>query len=236
MARKQSTVFAAIETALAAPVVAAPAKPEAKPGRASVAVPLPAKLETIASEISGALQETASLSETLGAKAREAGLIIAKKPELLDPFIDAVRQLCAAVGMTDGSVKVYLSNMRGVLRAMVAGYRPAEGAGLRAMYDSAPKGTGRQKATGPRHTAPKAGATGEDEGDAAGESETAPAPAKAPSKAEVRRAAIVALFGHYDDEIDALVDFIVEHEAMALRWVAGEVQAARKAAPMRKAA
>lgn len=239
MTKKQPSAFAAIESALtgAAPlavVVQAPEKPETKPGKAVVAVALPAKLETIAAEISGALQETASLSESLGAKAREAGAIIAKKPDLLDPFIDAVRQLCAAVGLADGSVKVYLSNMRGVLRAMIGGWSPDAGMGLRAMYDAAPKGTGRQKATGPmvRMQAPARASANETADDDAEESST-PAPAPAPAKqspAEIRRAAIVALFGHFDESLDAMMDYIVEHETKALRWVESEIVSARNAA------
>lgn len=210
------------------------ANPEAKkPSAPVVGTTLPAKLEDIASEIAAAIHETASLSEMLGDKTREAGALIAKKPELLDPFIDACRQFCTAVGLTDGSVKVYLSNMRGVLRAMCAGWKPKADQTLRSMYDEAPKGTGRQKAMGPRQhvAAPEGGEDGDD--DAA-----APVVAKAPTKAELRRAAIVTLFGHYDDSIDALMDYVVTNESKALRWVESEILAVRQAAatPLRKAA
>jgi hypothetical protein len=114
------------------------------------AVALPIKLELIAAQVAGAMQETASLSETLGSLTREAGVIITKQPDMIEPFMHMTRELCAAVGLTEGSFKVYMSNIRGVIRAMVEGYKPKDGQSLRAMYDNAPKGTGRQKAPAPK--------------------------------------------------------------------------------------
>lgn len=189
------------------------------------AVALPVALETIAAQVAGALQETASLSETLGALTRDAGKSIVKKPELLDPFVDACKQMCASVGLTEGSFKVYMSHIRGVLRAMVAGYKPAANATLRQMYDSAPKGTGRQKATGARHATDKP-----DSGDTAAPEVVTPADAK--------RAAIVALFGHCDDELMAAVAWAVKNETSFVRYVKANIGAAKamEGAPLKKAA
>lgn len=194
---------------------------------ATVAIALPAKLEELALNIAGALQETASLSETLGELTREAGAIIKRKPETLDPFIDACKQLCASVGLSEGSVKVYLSNIRGVLRAMVGGYTPKAGAGLRAMYDAAPKGSGRQRA-GARH--------GTDKADGDDKAEDAPTPVA--SKADTKRESIVALFGHCDDALMAAIEWAAKNETSFVRYVEANIKAAQApaVAPLKKAA
>lgn len=199
------------------------------PSKAAVAVALPVALETIAAQVAGALQETASLSETLGDLTRDAGKSIVKKPELLEPFVDACKQMCASVGLSEGSFKVYMSHIRGVLRAMVEGFKPAAGATLRQMYDAAPKGTGRQKATGARHAMSKPG-SGDESGDSAGAAAVAPADAK--------RDAIRVLFGHCDDELSAAVAWAVQNEASFIRYVKANIQAAKaiKGAPIKKAA
>lgn len=195
------------------------------------AVALPVALETIAAQIAGAMMETASLSETLGTLTRDAGKLIKKNPDMLDPFVDACRQLCASVGLTEGSFKVYMSNIRGVIRAMVAGYNPKDGQSLRAMYDAAPKGTGRQAVkTGARHD------TDKPESDE-GKQDDAP---KSATKEELRRGAMVALFGHYDDQLDAALAWAAQHEMRFLNLIAEQVKFDNKpvgkvAAPKAKA-
>lgn len=188
-----------------------------------VRVALPVALEQIAASVAGALQETASLSETLGTLTRDAGKLIKRQPEMLDPFVDACRQLCGSVGLTEGSFKVYLSNIRGVIRAMVLeGYNPKNGQSLRAMYDAAPKGTGRQKATGarPPSGATSAAADGATDGDTADE---ASAPAATVKPADAKRAAIVALFGHCDDELMAAMQWAAGHEMRFVALVKGQI-------------
>lgn len=197
-----------------------------------VTVALPASLELIAAQVAGALHETTSLSETLGSLTREAGKLIKKQPEMIDPFIDAARQLCGSVGLTEGSFKVYLSNIRGVIRAMVDGYAPKDGQSLRAMYDAAPKGTGRQKATGARHTAPSAAQAGSDADGGDDDSGAAPVAAK---PADTKRAAILALFGHCDDELVAALAWAAQNETSFVRYVKANLQAA-KAPALKKAA
>lgn len=208
------------------------ASKQSKASAVTVAVALLPSLELIASQVAGALQETASLSETLGELTRDAGKIIAKKPDMLDPFVDGCKQMCASVGLTEGSFKVYMSNIRGVLRAMVDGYAPKAGMSLRAMYDAAPKGTGRQKATGARHATdkPSSGVT-VDELDV----EHVVGKAVAPSAADARRAAMVTLFGHADDELDAALAWAKANELAFVRYVAANIAAA-KAPALKKAA
>lgn len=198
-----------------------------------VSVALPVRLEQIAASIAGALHETTSLSETLGTLTRDAGKLIKKQPDMIDPFIDAARQLCGSVGLTEGSFKVYLSNIRGVIRAMCDGYMPKDGQSLRAMYDAAPKGTGRQKATGARHSAPKADESGA--GESADDEVSAPVAAAKP--ADAKRAAIVALFGHCDDELMAALSWAATNEQSFIRYVKANVSAAKApAVAIKKAA
>lgn len=192
-----------------------------------VAAPIDPKLEVIAAQVAGALQETASLSETLGELTREAGKIIAKKPEQLEPFVDACKQLCAASGLTEGSFKVYLSNIRGVLRGMVEGFAPKAGQTLRSMYESVPKGTGRQKATGARTD--KAPASTMNDVAPVTAASAAIATAKQ-SAADAKRAAIIALFGHCDDELMAAVAWAAKNETSFVRYVKANVEAASKPA------
>ena len=211
------------------------------------AVALPVALENIAAQVAGALQETASLSETLGTLTRDAGKLIKRQPDMIDPFMDACRQLCAAVGLTEGSFKVYMSNIRGVIRAMVEGYNPKDGQSLRAMYDAAPKGTGRQKAkTGAR---PNDGVSAVESnvGDKDGSYERSVAASynrdqatpAAPSKADKRRAAMIELFGHADDELDAALAWAAAHEMRFVNVIKSQIEFDAKpvkAAPLKKAA
>lgn len=198
-----------------------------------VAVPLVKNLELIAAQIAGAMQETASLSETLGALTVEAGRIIKKNPDQIDPFMDACRKLCESVGLSEGSFKVYMSNIRGVIRAMVGGYAPKAGASLRTMYNDAPKGTGRQSVKpGARHATDKAASAAEsDDMDDEGDDSAAPAAPKVDAKA----AAVTALFGHCDDELLAALAWAAKNEMLFLNYVKASV-AAPKAAPVARKA
>lgn len=186
-----------------------------------VRVALPVKLERIAAAVAGAMQETVSLSETLGTLTREAGVLCVKTPEMVDPFVDACRQLCESVGLTDGSFKVYMSNIRGVIRAMVQGYKPKDGQSLRAMYDAAPKGNGANKGnTTARAPRPTDGTKAADEsGDDVTSVKAAPLPTAAASLAERRHAAMVVLFGHADDELDAALTWAAKNELSFVRYV-----------------
>jgi hypothetical protein len=181
------------------------------------------KLELIAAQVAGAMQETASLSETLGTLTREAGVLCVKAPDMVDPFVDACRQLCESVGLTEGSFKVYMSNIRGVLRAMVAnGYKPKDGQSLRAMYDAAPKGNGANKgnttARAPRQTDGTKEATD-------GAATATAQPAKVQTTADARRAAMVVLFGHADDELDAALAWAAKNELSFVRYVKANLSA-----------
>jgi hypothetical protein len=195
------------------------------PSSTVVAVALPEALELLASQVAGALQETQSLSETLGALTRAAGAAIKKNADLVDPFVDACKQMCGAVGLTEGSVKVYLSNIRGVLRAMAGGWVAPKGdMTLRAMYEAAPKGTGRQKAqkTGARPNDGVKAVAGDadEEGDDGADSAT---PAAAAKPVDPKHAAMVALFGHADDELAAALQWAAQHEMRFLNLIKAQI-------------
>lgn len=206
------------------------------------AVALPAGLELCAAQIAGALQEKASLSETLGALTIEAGRTLIKAPDLLDPFMDACRQMCGSVGLTEGSFKVYMSNIRGVIRAMIlTGYKPKAGQSLRSMYDAAPKGTGREKVQPKTGARPNDGAKATDDSDGVEselESLAGPGQAKKQTAAESRHAAVVTLFGHVDDELLAAISWAAQHELRFVNLIKAQIAFDSKpvAAPLKKAA
>jgi len=201
------------------------AKASVKPTGTRIAIAVSATLELIASEVGATIRETTSLSQTLGDLTRTAYKEVAKKPEQLDPFIDLCAQFCASYDLTEGSFKVYLSNMRGVLRAMLQGYKPVADATLRAMYDAAPKGTGRQKATGARNSTPPASTAKDVESDG----DDAPETGKAVNAVNTvsRADAIRALFGHADDELDAALSWAASNEMLFLNYVKASIQAAQ---------
>lgn len=190
------------------------------PSTPVVAVALPVALERIAHELSGAIQESTSLSVTLGNLTIKAAKHV--KAETLDPFVDACKQLCESAGLTEGSFKTYLSNIRGVLRAMLDGYKPKPGESLRTMYNAAPKGKGRQKA-GARTPTGKADIA--DDGDDGDVVTLAPAEAKKLDK----NAAITLLFGTCNPELMAAVDYAVSHSGLFMSWAGASVKAAQLA-------
>ena len=206
----------------------------AKPGKARIEVALPDALEEIASRVAGAIGESLSLSETLGDLTREAA------PQLVGdtvvPFVDACAQLCDAAGLTTGSVKVYLSNMRGVLRAMVAGWNPpADVETLRAMYGAIPdefRGSGANRGNTTKRGARTA--TAKDEGQDDGEASPAQA-ATANPKLIDKEAAIRRLFGHFDDRLADAMEYAMAHESMFVRWAEASAKAAQQV-PQLKAA
>lgn len=212
-------------------------KAATKPSAESVAVALPEALEQLAAQVAAALHETQSLSETLGDLTRQAGAALKKNADLIDPFIDACKQMCAAVALTEGSTKVYLSNIRGVLRAIVGGWKAPKGdMTLRAMYEAAPKGTGRQKApkTGARpNDGTKAGGDASDEGDDVNDEIESLATAK---PADAKHAAMVALFGHADDELAAALQWAAQHELRFLNLIKSQIAFDAKPATLKKAA
>lgn len=212
-------------------------KAATKPSAESVAVALPVALEEIAAQVAAALHETQSLSETLGDLTRQAGAAIKKNADLVDPFVDACKQMCGAVGLTEGSSKVYLSNIRGVLRAIVGGWKAPKGdMTLRAMYEAAPKGTGRQKATGARpNDGVKAVAESSEDGDDV-LSEIESAAAKVVKPADAKRDAMVALFGHADDELAAALAWAAQHELRFLNLIKSQIAFDAKPATLKKAA
>lgn len=203
------------------------------------AIALPVALELCAAQIAGALQETASLSQTLGTLTIEAGKLVKKSPDMLDPFMDACRQMCGAVGLTEGSFKAYMTHIRSVIRAMLDGYKPKDGQSLRSMYENAPKGTGGKGGAG---THKKSGARPNDgvkaaEADTDDEIESLVTPtSKAPTAADAKRAAMITLFGHADDELAAALAWAAEHEMRFVNLIKGQIAFDAKPAKQLKAA
>lgn len=208
-----------------------------KPSKAVVRKTLPDYLHGIAVHIGSALVESTSLSETLGELTRDAGIAMREQPDLLDSFMVECKEFCAGAGLTEGSFKVYMSNIRGVIRAMIDGYEPQDGQSLRAMYDAAPKGKGANKGNtvkgGARHNTKAADVETDDDADEV----SAPVKATAaPSKADARRDAMVLLFGHCDDELDAAVQWAAAHEPRFINLVKQQIAFDNAPAKVRKAA
>lgn len=196
------------------------------------AVALSNSLETIAAHFADCMAEGRALQAQLGDVAREAAKALKGEPDNLAAFVDCCRQLCAAHGMTDGTVDKTLSQLRGVVRAILTkGYEPAEDLTLRAMYEAIPK----DATKGGRK--PRQSAKGAQDGAGEGEATSAPqgeaAKPAAPSKADMVR----ALFGHCDDALLAAVEYAVANEAMFARWAEASAKAAQaQRTPLRRAA
>lgn len=185
-------------------------------------------LDMVAAQVAQVICNSTSLSQELGHLVREAAVLIAKNPDHLDGFVESVKDTCKGINaLTDGSLKVYCANIRGVIRAMLDGYVPKQGATLRQMYDDAPKGKGRQAVkTGARHDTDKPEAS--DDADDADDVGTAPAAAATVSKDDARKAAITLLFGHYDDQLDAAVSWSAQNELRFLNLIEFQIKDAAK--------
>jgi hypothetical protein len=199
-----------------------------KPSRPVTAVALADALYALMDRFAGALVETVSLSAELGAIAREAAPQL--DSESVGPFVEGCHQMCAAHGLEGPSVKVYLSNMRGVLRAMVAGWQPDAGCEtLRAMYDAIPaeqRGQGANKGGARKPRQPVAG-------ESAKGSEVAAVKAAPAAKADLIR----ALFGFHTEELQAAVEYATEHSGIFQTWAKASAKAAQaEIQPLRKAA
>lgn len=185
------------------------------------AIKLPKTLEALALEVGQAItasqsleNQMQSLSSKLGELVAKAGSSRAMNLERVEPFTTLCRDICVAGGMKPESLKVYLSNVRGVLRAMVAGYKPKAGETLRNMYMQRPRAStaksGAQTVKTEKHESSIA-----DKGVKA-----------APSRKEL----ITALFGHYDEQLDAAVQWASENESAFIRYVTASIEAAKRTA------
>lgn len=196
--------------------------------KTKIAVALRADLEELAAHFADVMAEGRALQEHLGDVAREAAARLKDSdPENLGAFVDACRQLCTAHGLTDGTVDKTLSQLRGVVRAILGGREAPADATLRAMYDAIPKdpNKGGRK---PRQTA-KGAQDKPAPADKGGEA-AKPQPA---TKADLIR----ALFGHMDDGLLAAVEYAVKHEAMFTAWASASAKAAQsEPAKLRRAA
>jgi hypothetical protein len=191
-----------------------------------IAVALSNELETLAAQFADAMAEGSALQVQLGEMAREAAALLKDQPDNLAAFTDACRQLCLAHGLTEGTVDKTLSNLRGVVRAILGGAELPADATLRAMYDAIPKDPNkggrkpRQSATGAQD---KPTDTGKDE----------PVKDRPATKLDLVR----ALFGHADENLLAAVEYAVKHEQMFTAWAEASAKAAQAPrAQLRRAA
>lgn len=134
-----------------------------------------------------------------------------------DQLNDAASMIKTALEpvLSESSLKSETTRIKGVLRAMVGGYEPDENMGLRAMYNEAGKGTGRQKA-GARHGGKSDGGNAE------------PITVKATPEQQ-REIAIRTLFGHHDAALASAIEWAVSHEAQFVAYVSANVKAAQAA-------
>ena len=167
----------------------------------------------IAKKVGTQIKGANKVAVELGKLALQAGSVVTA--ETLGAFIDECKKHCGAVA--ESSAAVYLSNMRGVLRAMLEGYEPETGASIKAMYAAAPKGTGRQSTPGARTVKGK---------DQSGTKEPV---AKAESRPMTMSDVALYLFGHSDDELVASLEWAKQNESAFVRYVKANVAAAETA-------
>lgn len=203
--------------------------------KVTIRTELCAELNALCDAFMGVMAESQSLSAELGTITREAAKHVTE--ETLPAFIGGCAELCEAAGLTGGSVKVYLSNMRGVLRAMLAGWVPDAGIEtLRAMYDAIPdahRGQGANKGGGKRAarvpgTTVAIGADGKAVDTATGK--------PAETAGDARRAAITALFGFYTPELADAIEYAKDHAGIFQTWAKASAKAAQTVQPLKRAA
>lgn len=185
-------------------------------------------LLAIAKKVGTAIKAVDKTAVVLGDLARQAIPHIASE-ELLAAFVAECKKQCGTA--SEASVKVYLSQVRGVIRAALKGWElPAEDS-IKALYKEAPKGNGanagggkpRTIKTETRETAP-AKAT-------MAPADVAAMAVKLPVSDKLTTAARM-LFGHCDDSIIAALEWVASNESALLRFVEEQVSAA--AAPAAK--
>lgn len=175
---------------------------------------LSADLVTIAKKIGTQVKGANKVALELGKLTVQAAPMLSA--ESLDAFIATCKTACGDA--PEATVKVYMSNVRGVLRAMFDGYVPADGVSIKAMYADAPKGKGQNtgNTTGARTVKGK---------DQSGKKEPE-AVARPMSMADVA----LFMFGHSDDELVAALTWASKNEASLIRYVKANAEAAAKPA------
>lgn len=179
-----------------------------------------AALDQLACTFAHLVCESQSLSEMLGDLTRSAAAHVTNEDDV-NQFADACKRHCESAGLTEGSFKVYLSNIRGVLRAMLKGYKPADGAPLRSMYDNRP-----DSGTGKRQPRTKGAGTS-----------VAPQDTKpAASVTATREDLIRLIFGHCDAQLVECVEWAAKHETEFVRFVTLAIKGSQRVEGLKKAA
>lgn len=222
------------------------AKQTTKASKAIVRTELSAALNALCDEFLGVISETVSLSKEMGRITRDAAKLVDE--ETLPAFIAGCAELCDAAGLTSGSLKVYLANMRGVLRAMLAGWNPEPNLQtLRSLYDAIPaeyRGQGANKGGGRKPRQPKGDKTPDvptREPVKGKNTEAVLIGAKAghvseAEKREARRAAVTLIFGFHSAELEEAVTYAAEHAGIFQTWAKASAKAGMQVPQLRKAA
>ena len=189
------------------------------------AVVIAGDLLAIAKKVGAAVKAVDKTAIVLGDLARQAIPHVTSE-ELLAAFIAECKKQCGAA--SEASVKVYLSSVRGVIRAAMAGWDLPNDKSIKALYKEAPKGNGQNAGGGKPRTVKT-----EKHDTAPAKAAMAPADVaalavKLPVSDKLTTAARM-LFGHCDESIIAALEWIASNEAAMLRFV--EEQVSRANAP-----
>lgn len=184
--------------------------------QAKATVTLAADAIVIAKKVGTQIKSANKVAIVLGELAMQAANLITA--ETLDAFIVECKKACGDA--PEGTVKVYMSNVRGVIRAIHDGYEPEAGTSIKAMYNAAPKGKGANAG----NTKSSRIVKGKEQSGT-----------KEPAKAREMTMADAALFvfGHVDDELVAALEWAKQNELAFVRYVKANVAAA--AAPVETA-
>lgn len=172
-------------------------------------ITLSSDVVAIARKVGTQIKGANKVAVELGKLALQAANLVTA--ETLDAFIVECKKACGDA--PEGTVKVYMSNVRGVIRAIHDGYEPEAGTSIKAMYSAAPKGKGANAG----NTKGSRVVKGRDQSGT-----------KEPAKAREMTMADAALFvfGHVDDELVAALEWAKQNELAFVRYVKANVAAA----------
>lgn len=164
----------------------------------------------------GAAAKAAAAVRTIGAKV---------KADQVDSAAAQIKTALEPV-LSIGSLKVEVSRIKGVLRAMAGGFKPEEGESLRAMYERGGKGNGRQK-SGARHDKPESKK-------AAKPDAQTPAANLADMSDDTRRETLaLAIWGYCEPALIAAIEVAETHASEFMEWAAKLQQKAATDSPVK---
>lgn len=174
--------------------------------------PMSKGLTDVKNQLVKEISAASKAAVTLGALVSKAGKL-AKDEAALSALTGHIGQECQGAVSAE-SLKVYLSQIRGVIRAMWQGYKPAPDAALGAMYKDAPKGKGRQSDGAGKRGTDKAKAGETPDGDTV---ELTPE-----QKTEL---AIRWLFAMHTPELAQAIEYARHNTGLFMTWAAASEKA-----------